>query len=405
MSQHDQLEILKRALEREKASRKAAEAILEVKSAELYEVNRKLEQSYTELISMYDKTSSELQGVFENIVDAYVIMDINGNILKFNEAATELFGYDIEQESLNVAKLIYREDFEYAMTSFAELQTQGFFKNYEARVYTKSREVRWVHINASLVLDKNGIVIAAQGIVRDITDIRTLRLQKEKLLKRLEKSNDELQEYAHIVSHDLKSPLRSISALVSWTKEDNKGKLDDASLQNFDHIEMTLEKMEQLISDVLTYSSVGVSDAKDRDVDTYALVKELVDILYVPDHITVNIDKNLPTIKGDKTKLQQLFQNLISNAVKFSDKDEGKIDVKVKDLPSYFEFSVSDNGIGIKEKFHDKIFKIFHSLNKSKDSTGIGLSIVKKIVDLYEGQIWLESEPGKGTTFYFTLKK
>ena len=112
----DQLDILKRALERERASRKAAEAILEAKSAELYEVNKKLEASHAELTSLYNKTTSELQGVFENIVDAYVIMDINGNVLKFNDAATELFGYDVDKESVNVLKLIYKDDYEYAMT-------------------------------------------------------------------------------------------------------------------------------------------------------------------------------------------------------------------------------------------------------------------------------------------------
>ena len=108
---------------------------------------------------------------------------------------------------------------------------------------------------------------------------------------------------------------------------------------------------------------------------------------------------------GHKTKLQQLFQNLISNAVKFIDKDKGLIQIDFKEEKDHFEFSIKDNGMGIEKKFFDKIFKIFHSLNKNKESTGIGLSIVKKIVDLHEGKIWLESELEKGTTFYFTLKK
>ena len=168
---------------------------------------------------------------------------------------------------------------------------------------------------------------------------------------------------------------------------------------------MTLEKMEQLISDVLEYSSVGSDDSEKRDVDTDILIKELVRMLYIPEHITVKVENKLPILKGDKTKLQQLFQNLISNAVKFIDKPEGTIKIGVKLTGDYYQFSIADNGMGIEKKFHDKIFKIFHSLNKSKESTGIGLSIVKKIVDLHEGQIWLESEVNKGTTFYFTIKK
>lgn len=392
-----QLNILQRALNREKAARKAAEKILEEKSRELYLTSRKLEQLLSE-------KSSQLQGVFENIVDAYVVISLEGDVLKFNEAATKLFGYDIDHESVNVEDLIYKEDYKYAMFSFLDLKSKGFFKNYEARIYTKLKEVKWVHINASVILDK-GIPIAAQGIARDITELKNLETQKEKLLDKLEKSNDELQEYAHIVSHDLKSPLRSINALVSWLKEDNQDKLDDNSLQNIAHIETTLEKMEQLITDVLNYSSLGINVLENSHVDLNNLVNELITILYVPDYIEIKNLKKLPTIKGDKTKLQQLFQNLISNAIKFIDKKEGFIAIDVEDLKSHYKFSIQDNGIGIEKKFHNKIFKIFHSLTKSKESTGIGLSIVKKIVNLYEGEIWLDSEPNIGTTFYFTLKK
>ena len=113
----------------------------------------------------------------------------------------------------------------------------------------------------------------------------------------------------------------------------------------------------------------------------------------------------MPFIKGDKTKLQQVFLNLITNAIKFSDKSKGFIEIDFSAKENHYEFSVKDNGIGSDKKYHDKIFKIFHTLNRSKDSTGIGLSIVKKIVGLHGGDIWLESELKKGTTFYFTLKK
>ncbi|OIQ20337.1 ATP-binding protein [Lacinutrix sp. MedPE-SW] len=397
MSQ-DQVEILQRALKREKAARKAAEKILEEKSRELYFTSQKLEQ-------LLDEKSSQLQGVFENIIDAYVVMDLQGNIIKFNEAATKLFGFDIERESVNVINLIYKEDYEYAITSFMQLQSNGYFKDYEARVYTKSKEVKWVHINASVIFDKDKNPVAAQGIVRDITEFKNLEIQKEKLLSKLEKSNDELQEYAHIVSHDLKSPLRSIHALVSWLKEDNINSLDKASLKNIELIELTLEKMEQLITDVLNYSSVGSDTSLREEIDLNGLVSQLVSILYVPENIEIKSLNILPNITGDKTKLQQLFQNLISNAIKFIDKEKGTIIIDVEDVNSHYKFSIKDNGIGIEKQFHEKIFKIFHSLKKSKDSTGIGLSIVKKIVNLHEGEIWLDSEPNVGTTFYFTLKK
>ena len=161
MSQ-EQLDILQRALKREKAARKSAEKILEEKSRDLYLTSQKLEQ-------LLDEKSSQLQGVFENIIDAYVVMDLNGNVVKLNEAAIRLFGYNIKAEKINVEDLIYRKDFKYAVTSFLELQNKGFFKNYESRIYTKSKEIKWVNINASIIFDKNKNPIAAQGIVRDIT--------------------------------------------------------------------------------------------------------------------------------------------------------------------------------------------------------------------------------------------
>jgi len=229
--------------------------------------------------------------------------------------------------------------------------------------------------------------------------------KNEILLRELEKSNEELNEYAHIVSHDLKSPLRSINALVEWIKMDNPDKFNGDTLNNFDLIENTIVKMDQLISDILLYSSIGSTDTTNKKVDLNILIKELLKILFIPKEITFNILNKLPIVSGDPVKFQQLFQNLISNAVKFNDKENGVIEIDVIDKKTFYQFSVKDNGIGIEKKYHDKIFKIFNSLNQSKESTGIGLSIVKKIVNFYEGKVWLESEYNFGTTFYFTFKK
>lgn len=410
MSQH-QIDILKRTLQREKEARKQAEKILEDKSRELYLTSQELKKSNQKLEELLGEKSAQLKGVFENINDAYLVMNIKGEVLKMNDVAIDLFGYNIDKEKLNVISLIYKDDYKYAMSSFNELLKKGKFTNYTARVITKNKNVLWVHINASIIYDNNK-PIAAQGIVRNITEDKKTRAlieaQKGKLdmtVKALKKSNDELQEYAHIVSHDLKSPLRSINALTAWIKEDNKGKLDAPSLQNIELIETTLEKMEQLISDILEYSSVGANANDNQKVNLNTLVEDLKKVLYIPENISIEMITKLPTIRGDRIKFQQVFQNLISNAVKFNNKDKGLIQIDYIECISYYHFSVKDNGIGIEEKYHKKIFKIFNSLNSSKDSSGIGLSIVKKIVDLYQGEIWLESTLNEGTTFHFTIKK
>ena len=221
----------------------------------------------------------------------------------------------------------------------------------------------------------------------------------------MELSNNELQEYAHVVSHDLKTPLRSIDALVSWIKTDNKDNFDTITKQNLDLIGITLETMEQLISNVLEYSSAGFKSENESNIDLNILIDDIKKILFIPKSTTINILNKLPIIKGEKTKFQQLFLNLISNAIKFGNKENCIVDIDVTEKKLFYQFSVKDNGIGIDKKFHKKIFKIFHFLNKSEKSTGIGLSIVKKIINLYEGDIWIDSEIGKGTIFYFTIKK
>lgn len=570
----NKISILERALSRERRARKQAETILESKSLELFNISKELEKANSKLENLLDEKRLQLKGVFDNINDAYIVMDIDGNILKINDIASNLFGYKFGDKNFNVENFIYNEDYPYAVESFKTLLKEGKFSNYTSRIITKNKEIKWVNINASIIYNKQKKPIIAQGIIRDITIQREKRIiidlinnaaksilgkediyeiaweisstianylstddcviylvnhkeetleqiaafnnklnnnkeiinkiilpfnkvivgsvaksgnkeivndtslderyivddaqrfseitvpiisegkvigvidaeHKEKnyftkehlvtiqnianlvafqlksainlrerkkvetknkeLVKKLEKSNEELQEYAHIVSHDLKSPLRSISALTNWIKNDNIDCFNDYSLQNFKDIDITLQTMDDLISNILEYSSINSNPKKlSDDVNLNELINELKTILYVPKNITIKALKVLPTIKGDKIQLQQLFQNLISNAIKFNNKEKGFINIDFKSHPSFYKFSIIDNGIGIEKKNFDKIFKIFQSLKKSKDSTGIGLSIVKKTVDIYGGEIWVESEIDKGTTFHFTLKK
>ncbi len=400
------IEVIKRALHREKEARKQAEKILEDKSRALYLLSEELKDANEKLAQGLTEKTSELKGVFDNLIDAYVLMDLSGNIIKFNTSATELFGYDIQKEQLNVMSLIYKEDMKYAMTSFGQLVHEGSFADYNARVYTKNKGVRWVHINASIIFDAQKTPIGAQGIVKDITEQRTIEAENKTLLATLEKSNLELEEYAHVVSHDLKSPLRSINALVNWIKEDYAPAFDEAGLKHISMIESTLEKMERLINGILSYSSAGNGAyLEEHPIDLNTIISDIKNILLVPSHIHITIIKTLPTITGDATKIQQLFQNLISNAVHYIDKEIGLIEVDYEEQDTLYIFSIKDNGIGIAKEYHDKIFKIFQSLGDYKNSTGIGLSIVKKIVDLYGGEIWLDSEPTIGTTFHFSLQK
>lgn len=228
--------------------------------------------------------------------------------------------------------------------------------------------------------------------------------QREILLKNLEHQNQELSDFTHMVSHDLKSPLRSIDTLTVWLKEDYNEKLDNKGNENINLIRSNVQKMDALISGILQYSSIGKVYTESYDVDLNYIIKDIISLIIVPKHIIISYDK-LPIINGDKFRLQQVFQNLIHNAIKYNDKEKGLIEIKAFELEDYWKFSIQDNGKGIEETYFKKIFKTFHKLQNDGDSTGIGLSIVKKIIDFYKGEIWVESILTKGTTFFFTIKK
>ena len=174
---------------------------------------------------------------------------------------------------------------------------------------------------------------------------------------------------------------------------------------HFKLLEETVVKMEDLISRVLDYAAIERTGETKEAVDLNTLILNIKELIYFPDHIELQIPEPLPTIMADPVRMQQLFQNLIVNAIKYNDKEKGFVTIKGADAGDHYEFSVEDNGMGIAKEYHDKIFKIFQSLSTDKESTGIGLALVKKIVRSVQGEIWLESQEGLGTTFFFTLKK
>ncbi len=242
-------------------------------------------------------------------------------------------------------------------------------------------------------------------IEKQAFQISEIEKQREILLKTLEKSNQDLNDYAHVVSHDLKSPLRSMNALITWLKEDYESVLDQEAQKSFDMLLKKVDKMDHLINGILKYASVDRVEHKVQDIDLNDIVRDIIDIIHVPGHIQISIETELPIICCNKFRLQQLFQNLLNNALKYNDKEKGWIKIGCEEKEKFWQFYIADNGPGISKKYHEKIFKIFQTLDNKKESTGVGLSIVKKIVDLCGGKIWIESQEGLGTTFFFTLKK
>ncbi|MDO3695406.1 ATP-binding protein [Wenyingzhuangia sp. chi5] len=235
-------------------------------------------------------------------------------------------------------------------------------------------------------------------------EIVDMNKQREKLLKELEYQNNELSEYAHMVSHDLKSPLRSIDALTAWLKEDYGSLVDEQGKQTIELIRANVEKMDALVTGILEYSTLGKKEEIIYPIDLNLLLKEIIEYIEIPDHIEVRIKGKLPIVNGDKHRLQQLFQNLIVNAISYNDKEKGWVEVGYQPKGDMLQFYVKDNGKGIDKNYFEKVFKAFFKLENSQKSIGIGLSIVKKIVEIYKGKIWVDSEVSKGTTFNFLIK-
>lgn len=229
--------------------------------------------------------------------------------------------------------------------------------------------------------------------------------EKEQVLKDLQKSNQELNDFAHVVSHDLKSPLRSMNTLVNWIKEDSSEFASEEINKNFDMLLRRIDRMDLMINGILNYASIDKVGIVNKKIELQVIVDDILDSIYIPDHFKVTMKHKLPIVRGDSYKYIQLFQNLISNAVKYSDKEQGVIEIGCVSKGKFWQFHVKDNGIGIPEKYQEKVYQIFQVLQESDDSTGVGLSIVKKVVDFYNGNVWVESEVGVGTTFYFTLPK
>lgn len=247
----------------------------------------------------------------------------------------------------------------------------------------------------------------AKGSLEGRVQSRTEELRKR--TDELEASNKELEQFAYVASHDLQEPLRSIGGFTQLISRRYKGKLDEEADEYIQYITDGVDRMQMLIKDLLLFSRVGRTgeELKLARFD-HILDKTLLDLQFaIAESETEIVRDELPSIVVDEKQIGYLFQNLISNAIKFRSERKPLINIKVEDLRNYWQFSIQDNGIGVEEEFKDRIFLIFQRLH-AKDKyqgSGIGLAICKKIVELHGGKIWIESKPDVGSTFFFTIGK
>ncbi len=264
-----------------------------------------------------------------------------------------------------------------------------------------------VLLTISPVRDADGRVVGASTIARDITERKRAEELLSKQAEDLERSNLDLEQFAYVCTHDLKEPLRMVSSYCQLLQNRYQGKLDANADEFISFAVDGAQRMSALISDLLAYSRVGSNGAPFQPVDcstVFDSVRANLELAIRESGATVTCDA-LPTVNGDSAQLQQLFQNLIANAIKFLGEAPPRVHVGVDRRAGELVFSVHDNGMGFDPQHAERIFIIFQRLHARDEypGTGIGLAICKKIVERHGGRIWFESEPGNGSTFYFSL--
>ena len=366
------------------------------------------------LIVNYDKSlqfeSKKYKSIIENMNLGLMEVDNNETILNVNNAFSKMCGYSPEELVGFKARDILLDDKkqEYMQQKVISRQ-EGVKDLYEMEILTKTGETKYWLISGGPNTNINGEIIGSIGIHLDITELKMLNIKADSLINDLTVRNEELSHYAHIVSHDLKTPLRTISTCLNWLLEDNTDTLDKESKGYIDTVEEAINDMDKLISSTLQYTEIRTSrKVAAEQLQLQTVVDSIISFLTKnkKSAFNFNVVKPLPVINLTEVKARQVFQNLIENAYKYRDETKNSfVNIDWKEDNGFYQFSIQDNGIGIGQEHFDLVFEAFKKLNNRTDSSGIGLFIIKKVITSGGGKIWVESEKGVGTTFFFTIPK
>ena len=385
-------------------------------------------------IDQLQDSEARTRTILETAVDAIITIDERGRVESMNPAAEGLFGYAAADILGQNVKMLMPDPYRH--------EHDGYLKNYlttgQRKIIGIGREVVGLRKDGStfpMDLAVSEVRLGARrlftGIVRDITERKKAEEQLRFFAGEIQgrnadllRSNQELDEFAYIASHDLKEPLRGIHNYATFLIEDYRDKLDEEGGVKLETLRRLTQRMDTLLDSLLEFSRVGRLDFAIRETDLNDIVEEVLDSLRInlkERGVDVRIPRPLPNVRGDRVRVGEVFRNLITNAMKYNDKKEKWIEIGCGlDLGLEFQqakagedrirhatvFYVRDNGIGITEKHYEAIYRIFkrlHARDEFGGGTGVGLTIVKKIIERHGGRIWVQSTPGEGTSFYFTL--
>ncbi len=352
---------------------------------------------------------SLLEATLESMADGLLVVDGFGRIKNYNKPFQALWGLSNEilatgdNNQVLTTALTQLRDPERHLARIRQFYACPEQEGHEVMEFTDGRIVEYYSF-PQRVGDQ---IVGRIWHFRDITEKYTAEQKQTALLRRVAEINEELTHFAYVVSHDLKAPLRGIKLISEWLCADYGDKLNDDAREQLGLLQSRVGRMHNLIAGVLQYSRVGRIKEDMVPTDLNELIPGILDGIAPPEHIRIAVQPGLPVIECERTRIIQVFQNLLGNAIKFMDKPAGEVKIACAEDGEFWRFSVADNGPGIEAKYFDRIFRLFQTLapRDEFESTGVGLAVVKKIVEMYGGRIWVESEVGKGSTFFFTTPR
>ncbi len=347
--------------------------------------------------------------VINTVGQGLTVTDGNRRFILVNPAFTHLTGYEANE-------LIGKYTWEISADKDDPTLNQAFEDRQQGQATTYSGTIRKKDGGALPVLVtgaprvKTGEYAGAIASITDMTEIKRAEAEREELIQKLEAQNAELERFTYTVSHDLRSPLVTIKGFLGFLEQDALAGNEPRLKSDLERISNAVEKMQTLLSDLLELSRIGRMMNAPQDIPFADIVNEALELAHgqlESRRVTVHTQPNLPAVHGDRLRLTEVLQNLFDNAVKYmGDQTDPRIEIGQRGeeagKPIFF---VKDNGIGIAPEFHERIFGLFNKLDTTSEGTGVGLALVKRIIEFHSGRIWVESDglPGKGSTFYFTL--
>jgi PAS domain S-box-containing protein len=355
-----------------------------------------------------EELKSQLASIILHTPDAIYGLSPDGIIESWNPGARMLYGYTEREAVGSPVDIILPLEKKAEMKFLLDKINRGeSVVGFETKRMKKDKTVIDVSITVSPIKEAAGVITGASTIARDITYKKQVEAELRRYAEELALSNEELYVFSYAASHDLQEPLRTIQSFIHLLNQKHKKKLDSEVDELIDSAEDGVTRMHRLISDFLMYSRVGSQAAVMETVDCNEALNDALENLKIAiKESKAKISKfSLPEIHGNKVQITQVFQNLISNAIKYQGEKKPSIEISAEKKDCVWQFGFKDNGIGIEEWFSERIFIVFQKLHDHKKypGSGIGLALCKRVIEKHGGKIWFESEVGKGTTFYFTL--